>query len=161
MRLSNPELSALISSSIGGDHWITHLEDLRQLEAYANDGSFHEEWRAVKRNAKLRLAEAVLERTGVNVDPDSLFDIQVKRIHEYKRQHLNVLHIVTLYNRIRQNLNLDLTPRTFIFGGKAAPGYSMAKLIIKLINSVGEVVNQDPQVNRHLRVVSDRGSGSA
>jgi starch phosphorylase len=99
------------------------------------------------------LAEEILTRTGIVVDPDSLFDIQVKRIHEYKRQHLNLLHIVTLYERIKQNPNIEMHPRTFVFGGKAAPGYFMAKLIIKLVNAIGEVVNKDPQVNGTLRVV--------
>ena len=152
MRLSNPDLSRLITDSIGNDDWITNLEDLRQLETRADDTGFHQQWQAVKRGAKCRLSDALLKETGISVDPDSLFDIQVKRIHEYKRQHLSVLHIITLYNRIKQNPNLELTPRTFIFGGKAAPGYFMAKLIIKLINSVAAVVNQDPQVNRFLRV---------
>jgi starch phosphorylase len=153
VRLSNPELSSLISEHIGSERWITHMEDLRQLEPYANDSGFHQQWQAVKLANKRKLADQIKNWTGVNVDPDTLFDIQVKRIHEYKRQHLNVLNIVTLYNRIKQNPNLELTPRTFIFGGKAAPGYFMAKLIIKLINSVGDVINQDPQVNSHLRVV--------
>ena len=112
-----------------------------------------ERWRWVKRAAKTRLAALIERRTGVSVDTESLFDIQVKRIHEYKRQHLNLLHIVTLYQRIKQDPHIDLTPRTFIFGGKAAPGYFMAKLIIKLINSVAEVINKDPQVNGLLRVV--------
>ena len=94
-----------------------------------------------------------IKRTGVAVDPDSLFDIQVKRIHEYKRQHLNVLHIISLYHRLKQNPHLDIPPRTFIFGGKAAPSYHMAKLIIKLINSVADVINRDPDINEHLKVV--------
>jgi len=152
MRLSNPQLSQLISRSIGSDHWITHLDDLRKLENFVDDSGFQQEWREVKRAAKSHLAHKLLKETGVSVDPDSLFDIQVKRIHEYKRQHLNVLHIITLYNRIKQNPNIELTPRTVIFGGKAAPGYFMAKLIIKLINSVASVVNQDTQVNQLLRV---------
>jgi starch phosphorylase len=99
------------------------------------------------------LANWLRERTGSQPDPQTLFDVQAKRIHEYKRQHLNLLHIVWLYEQIKQNPNIELTPRTFIFGGKAAPGYFMAKLIIKLINAVGEVINNDPQVNGHLRVV--------
>ncbi len=102
---------------------------------------------------KEALAAVIKERTGVAVDPESLFDIQVKRIHEYKRQHLNVLHIITLYNRLKRHPEQDITPRTFIFGGKAAPGYFMAKLIIKLINSVAEVVNNDPDVRDRLKVV--------
>ena len=99
------------------------------------------------------MAAIIQERTGVAVDPDTLFDIQVKRIHEYKRQHLNVLHIITLYNRLKHDPELEITPRTFIFGGKAAPGYFMAKLIIKLINSVADVVNNDPDVRDRLKVV--------
>jgi starch phosphorylase len=152
LRLSNPELAGLISQSIG-DRWITHLEDLRQLEDHVDDSGFREAWRAVKLSAKSRLAERLNAKTGVTLDPASLFDTQVKRIHEYKRQHLNVLHIVTLYERIKQNPNIEMTPRTFIFGGKAAPGYFMAKLMIKLINAVADVVNRDPQVNDWLRVV--------
>ena len=152
LRLSNPELSNLITRSIGSDRWIKNLEDLRKLEPYADDTAFHQEWMAVKLANKRKLANDIKRLAGIDVDPDSLFDIQVKRIHEYKRQHLNALHIVTLYNRIKQNPNITLTPRTFIFGGKAAPSYFMAKLIIKLINSIAEVVNSDPQVNRYLRV---------
>jgi starch phosphorylase len=152
LRLSNPDLAALISRNIG-DRWVADLDSLRQLEKHADDAGFREEWRSVKLSAKRRLAERIRAKTSVVVDPNTLFDIQVKRIHEYKRQHLNVLHIVTLYERIKQNPNIEMTPRTFIFGGKAAPGYFMAKLIIKLINSVGDVVNRDPQVNSLLRVV--------
>ena len=107
----------------------------------------------MKLENKQALAAIIKERTGVAVNPESLFDIQVKRIHEYKRQHLNVLHIITLYNRLKRHPELDITPRTFIFGGKAAPGYFMAKLIIKLINSVAEVVNNDPDVKDRLKVV--------
>jgi len=153
LRLSNPGLSGLITRCTGSDRWIKNLEELRGLEPWADDSVFHQEWQAVKLASKRKLAEDIKSLTGTDVDPDTLFDIQVKRIHEYKRQHLNALHIVTLYNRIKQNPNIDLTPRTFIFGGKAAPGYFMAKLIIKLINSIAEVVNNDPQVNRFLRVV--------
>jgi starch phosphorylase len=119
----------------------------------ARDASFHEQWRRVKRNNKVRLAGILKERTGVVVDPDSLFDVQVKRIHEYKRQHLNILHVVALYNQLRRNPQMSITPRTVIFGGKAAPGYYMAKLIIKLINSVAEVVNGDSAVDGRLKVV--------
>jgi starch phosphorylase len=106
----------------------------------------------MKLDAKQRFAKLLAGRSGVSVDPESLFDIQVKRIHEYKRQHLNLLHIITLYNRIKQNSGIELSPRTFIFGGKAAPGYFMAKLIIKLVNCVAEVINNDPRVNGLLRV---------
>ncbi len=152
MVLSNPRLTRLISDRIG-DSWIKHLEDLRQLEELADDAEFRAQWRQVKENNKRRLAEHIRKITGVSVDPASLFDIQVKRIHEYKRQHLNALHIITLYNRIRKNPDIQVIPRTFIFGGKAAPGYFMAKLIIQLINCVAEVVNRDPDVRDRLKVV--------
>jgi len=152
MVLSNPGLSELISRQIGKD-WITNLDELRRLEAFADQPDFQSEWRRIKRGNKQRLIELVKVRTGVTADPDSLFDIQVKRIHEYKRQHLNVLHIISLYNRIKDNPETDVTPRTFIFGGKAAPGYFLAKLIIKLINAVGDTVNTDPDVGGRLKVV--------
>jgi starch phosphorylase len=151
MRLSNPGLSGLIASRIG-DFWLKDLNELRRLEAFAGEPDFQKKWRRIKHENKRRLAELVFGSTGVTTDPDSLFDIQVKRIHEYKRQHLNVLHIITLYNRIKENPQDEVTPRTFIFGGKAAPGYFLAKLIIKLINSVAEVVNTDPDVRDRLKV---------
>jgi starch phosphorylase len=150
--LNNTRLTQLISSKIG-DGWITHLDQLRQLEQFVEDPGFRHEWRNIKRAIKEDLSAQILRKTGITVNPDTLFDIQVKRIHEYKRQHLNVLHIITLYNRIKQNPNIDIQPRTFIFGGKAAPGYYMAKLIIKLINSVAEVVNSDTDVRDRLKVV--------
>lgn len=151
MVLSNPRLAALISSRIG-DEWIRNLDELKKLEALADDAEFQAQWRQVKQENKCEQSEYVYEQTGVSLDPDSLFDIQVKRIHEYKRQHLNVLHIITLYNRIKKNPEIQITPRAFIFGGKAAPGYSMAKLIIKLINSVAAVVNSDPDVGNRIKV---------
>lgn len=150
--LANPPLSALIEEVIGGD-WLRHLKKLRQLEPYVDDSDFLVRWRGIKRLAKERLANHIHRSCGISLDTDTLFDIQVKRIHEYKRQHLNVLHIVSLYHRLKQNPSLEITPRTFIFGGKAAPGYRMAKLIIKLINSVADVINRDPQVNQVLKVV--------
>ncbi|GAW68764.1 glycogen phosphorylase [Geoanaerobacter pelophilus] len=150
--LSNPGLARLISESIG-EEWVTAPEKLRKLERFASDPSFLSAWRWVKDANKRALAATILERTGVTVDPESLFDIQVKRIHEYKRQHLNLLHILTLYHRIKRDPGAQIPPRTFIFGGKAAPGYFMAKLIIKLINSVAEVVNTDPEVAGRLKVV--------
>ncbi|TRZ67536.1 MAG: glycogen/starch/alpha-glucan phosphorylase [Rhodocyclaceae bacterium] len=150
--LANPPLAALINETVEGD-WLRNLEKLRQFEPYADNSSFRARWRSIKRLAKAGLAEYIQRCRGISLDPDSLFDIQVKRVHEYKRQHLNVLHIVSLYHRLKQNPALDLVPRTFIFGGKAAPGYHMAKLIIKLINSVGDVIERDPQVNRVLKVV--------
>ncbi len=149
--LNNPRLTKLITSKIG-DNWITHLDDLRQLEQFADDREFQKQWRDVKAGIKRDLAAEIQRRAHVTVNPNSIYDIQVKRIHEYKRQHLNVLHIITLYNRIKRNPQADIQPRTFIFGGKAAPGYFMAKLIIKLINSVAEVVNSDPDVGDRLRV---------
>ncbi len=149
--LSNPGLRSLLDETIG-EGWLTHLTELRKLEPLAGDPAFQTRWRAVKRANKARLADLVRATSGVELNPDWLFDIQVKRIHEYKRQHLNVLHIVSLYNRLKANPDLEIPPRAFIFGGKAAPGYTMAKLIIKLINSVGETVNNDPDVNRFLKV---------
>jgi len=153
MVLSNPRLAALITGKLGGA-WVSNMErELPRLEPWSEDSAFQQEWRQVKRANKADLAGLIQERTGVAVDPDTLFDIQVKRLHEYKRQHLNVLHIITLYNRLKKNPGSDITPRTFVFGGKAAPGYFMAKLIIKLINSVAEVVNSDPDVAGRLKVV--------
>jgi starch phosphorylase len=150
--LSNPRLADLIDDRIGSE-WLTDLARLRELEAYAGDSAFQDAWRKVKSANKERLAKIVKLRTGIVVDPDTLFDIHVKRIHEYKRQHLNVLHIITLYQRLKHDPRFSMMPRTFVFGGKAAPGYFMAKLIIKLINSVGEVVNSDPAVRELLKVV--------
>jgi starch phosphorylase len=152
LALANPGLRALLNDTLG-EQWPADLDLLRQLEDHAGNAAFRRQWRAVKQANKQRLADYIRARTGIGLDPGWLFDIQVKRIHEYKRQHLNVLHIVHLYHRLKQQPNLELTPRTFIFGGKAAPGYRMAKLIIKLINAVADVVNRDPQVNRVLRVV--------
>ena len=152
MVLSNPRLSELITEKIG-DGWIKDLSELKQLESFIDDAEFRQQWREAKQAIKQDLTDYSAEKIGVNVNPESLFDIQVKRIHEYKRQHLNVLYIITLYNRLKQNPDLDIVPRTFFFGGKAAPGYYMAKLIIKLINSVGEVVNNDPEVSDRLKVV--------
>ncbi|MGB0961404.1 MAG: glycogen/starch/alpha-glucan phosphorylase [Mycobacterium sp.] len=149
--LANPGLRTLLDDTIGGG-WMVDLERLRALEPLADDPEFQRRWRAVKRANKARLADFVLATTGVGLDPDWMFDIQVKRIHEYKRQHLNVLHIISLYNRIKQNPDLDIPPRAFVFGGKSAPGYAMAKLIIKLINAVAETVNNDPEVNGRIKV---------
>jgi len=151
--LSNPKLSALITSRIG-DRWIANLEhELGRLEPFANDRDFQREWRVVKAENKRTLAAFIKERTGTSVDPDSLFDIQVKRLHEYKRQHLNALYLIAMFNRLSRNGTSNFTPRTVIFGGKAAPGYRMAKLIIKLITSVADVINQDPRISRVLKVV--------
>jgi glycogen phosphorylase len=150
--LSNPGLTQLITNSIG-DTWPGKLDELRKLVPFADDAAFGELFRSVKLENKKQLATLIKERTGIIVNPSSMFDIQVKRIHEYKRQHLNVLNILTLYLRIKHNPSIDIVPRTFIFGGKAAPGYYTAKLMIKLINSVGEVVNSDPDVKDRLKVV--------
>jgi starch phosphorylase len=150
--LSNPQLTRLITDTIG-ERWITHLDDLRQLEASANNANFQRRWRQIKLDNKQALASRILQRTGIQVNPASLFDIQVKRLHEYKRQHLNMLYAMTLYNRLKRDPSVDMAPRTVIFGGKAAPGYVMAKLIIKLITSVADVVNADPKVGDRLKVV--------
>jgi glycogen phosphorylase len=151
--LSNPKLSALITRHIGHG-WVADLErEFARLEPLAVDAEFQKNWRAVKADNKRVLAGMIKERTGIIVDPNSLFDIQVKRLHEYKRQHLNVLYLVTLYNRLKRSSGSEGTPRTVIFGGKAAPGYRMAKLIIKLINSVAATINQDPLVSQLLKVV--------
>jgi glycogen phosphorylase len=150
--LSNPGLTRLITDSIG-DKWPGKLDELRKLEPFADDAAFRDQFSNVKLENKKHLATLIKERTGITVDPSSMFDIHVKRIHEYKRQHLNVLNIIRLYLCIKQNPNLDIVPRTFIFGGKAAPGYHIAKLLIKLVNSVGEVVNSDPDVRDRIKVV--------
>ena len=151
VQLSNPGLTELITSAIG-PKWLKDLEELRNLEACAEDRSFREQWRKVKAGNKNQLAQLVRDRTGIALNPASLFDVQVKRIHEYKRQHLNVLHIVTLYNRLRRDPGAPIPPRSCLFGGKAAPGYFMAKLIIKLINSVAAKVNADPAAHERLKV---------
>jgi starch phosphorylase len=150
--LSNPGLAALLHEAIGTT-WETDLAQLRKLEKFADDASFQERWRQNKLACKQRLAATIAKRCGVQIDPTSLYDVQAKRIHEYKRQHLNVLHIITLYNRIKRDPAADIVPRTFIFGGKSAPGYEMAKLIIRLITAVGDVVNRDPDVSGRLKVV--------
>jgi starch phosphorylase len=150
--LSNPALTKLITSRIGGD-WLQDLTKLRGLEPLADDEDFRQQWSQVKLANKRRLAARIQNRTGITVAPESLFDVQVKRIHEYKRQHLAALHILTLYLRFRRDPDVDLPARTFIFGGKAAPGYFMAKRIIKFINSIGDLVNTDPAVRDRLKVV--------
>lgn len=150
--LSNPKLSALMTSRIG-KRWIADLEgEIGRLEPLADDGGFRGEWQAVKNYNKRSLGTVIKERTGIIVDPQSLFDVHVKRLHEYKRQHLNVLHLITLYNRLRTSRSA-VAPRTVIFGGKAAPGYRMAKLIIRLINGVADVINHDPKASELLTVV--------
>jgi starch phosphorylase len=153
----NPELAEVISSALG-DGWITDLNRLDALAPLAKDSVFGEMWRRAKRQRKIELADVIEKqyaRRGrpLRVDPDSLFDVQVKRIHEYKRQLLNVLHVVSLYNRIKDGVTAQIVPRTVIFGGKAAPGYHMAKLVIRLINAVGDVVNHDRDANPLLKMV--------
>jgi starch phosphorylase len=149
---SNPSLAALITKSIG-DGWVTDLDQLRQLEPLADDPKFQKKWRSVKMIKKEKLAKLIRETCGVAVDPKSMFDVQVKRIHEYKRQLLNILHVITLYHQLVDNPDRSFVPRTVIFGGKAAPSYWKAKMIIKLITSVAEVVNNDDRINGLLRVV--------
>jgi starch phosphorylase len=152
MLLSNPALASLLSQSVGED-WVRDLDRLRALEPLADDPAFLEQWRLVKRGNKELVAARLRESTGVTIDPGSIFDVQVKRIHEYKRQHLNILHVIALYQRLKSGLGAEMAPRTFIFGGKAAPGYHLAKLIIKLITSVGALVNNDPETKDRLKVV--------
>jgi starch phosphorylase len=152
MVLSNPKLSQLISEHIG-DGWVKDLSLLTALEPLADDPEFRARWREIKHFNKQNLAARAQLRAGVTVDPSSMFDVLVKRIHEYKRQHLKVLHIAWLYHGIKSNPSIEVQPRTFIFAGKAAPGYHIAKLMIKLITSVGDVVNRDPDVRGRLKVV--------
>ncbi|MEM9904036.1 MAG: glycogen/starch/alpha-glucan phosphorylase [Cyanobacteria bacterium P01_D01_bin.44] len=152
MILSNPKLASLLDRSIGSE-WGRHLDQLKKLETLADDTEFQREWWEIKHTNKRQLAKYIEQNNGIVVNPDSMFDIQVKRMHEYKRQHLDVLHIISLYHRLKANPNLDIPPRTFLFGGKAAPGYHMAKLMIKLITSVADVVNNDPAVNERMKVV--------
>ena len=151
MFLSNPRLTRLITEAIGPT-WTTDLTHLSELAPLAEDSAFRQRWQAVKQANKADLARFVAHRFGEEINPETLFDVQVKRIHEYKRQHLNALHIVATYLRLKNNPGRDFVPRTYLFGGKAAPGYHMAKLIIKLINSVGSIVNNDPDVAGRLKI---------
>ena len=150
--LSNPRLSHLLTSRLGPG-WIRDLDKLRRLESMVGDPELLAEWKAIKLHNKLDLSAYIQDRVGIASDPASMFDVLVKRLHEYKRQHLQILHILTLYKRLQRNPELDMVPRTFIFGGKAAPGYHIAKLIIKLIHSTGEIINADPIVRGRLKVV--------
>jgi starch phosphorylase len=152
MVLCNPRLSTFISRAIG-DNWIRNLEELRRLEPMIEDAQFRAEWRDIKRSNKTALAAIIRERTGVTVNPDAIFDVHVKRIHEYKRQHLNILHVIGLYHRLKTDPQLEIHPRVFIFGGKAAPGYHLAKLMIRLITAVGDIINRDPGVRELIKVV--------
>ena len=149
--LANPDLAKLLTEAVG-EGWATDLGKLRQIAPMADDAAFRDRFLAAKRAAKVRFVDWIKAREGVALDPESIFDTQIKRIHEYKRQLLNVLQIVVCYNRLRANPSLDVPPRTFLFAGKAAPAYRLAKLIIKLINDVGSVVNHDPEIRGKLRV---------
>jgi starch phosphorylase len=149
---ANPLLANAISARIG-DGWITQLNELAKLAPHAEDPVFRDEVRGIKQRNKDHLAKYIEAANGLSVNPRSIFDVQVKRMHEYKRQLLNVLHVIALYLRLKKNPALEMVPRTFIFGGKAAPAYATAKLIIKLINSAAEVINADPDVQQQLKVV--------
>lgn len=155
---ANPELAELITGKIGAK-WVTNLSELRKIEKYLDDDKFKAKWREIKHNNKLRLIDFISRNHAVDVNPNSLFDSQVKRFHEYKRQLLNILHVISLYNRIKANPNENIVPRTVIFGGKAAPSYYMAKLIIKLINAVGEHVNNDKVIGDKLKVLFIKNYG--
>jgi len=151
LRNANPELSELITEKIG-DGWITELQQLRKLEPFADDPEFQDSWRTVKRLKKEQLAKWLKQTSGVVIDPVSLFDVQIKRIHEYKRQHLNILETIALWQEMRENPNADWTPRLKLFGGKAAPGYFFAKDIIRLINDAASVINNDPVTQGMLKI---------
>jgi starch phosphorylase len=152
MVLANPRLSHCISQRIG-DEWMRDLSQLRRLEPLAEDPDFRAEWRRIKHANKAALAGMIEQRTGVVVDPSAIFDVQVKRIHEYKRQHLNILHVIGLYHRLKTDPKFTMEPRVFVFGGKAAPGYHLAKLIIRLITAAAEIINRDPGVRDLIKVV--------
>ena len=152
LRLANPELSDLITSKIGKG-WVKDVSQLEKLLPYADDKEFQQQFKAVKLKKKQELAAYIKEHNGIDIDPGSIFDVQVKRLHEYKRQLLNVLHILYLYNKLKTDKSFDMYPHTFIFGAKASPGYARAKLIIKLICDVAKMVNNDPSVNSKLKVV--------
>ena len=148
----NPLLAQWITDKIGGD-WITNLKHINELSVYADDELSQKEFMNIKYKNKVRLAKYIKEHNGIEVDPRSIFDVQVKRLHEYKRQLLNILHVMYLYNKLKQNPGMDFYPRTFIFGAKASAGYMRAKSIIKLINSVGDVINNDASINGKIKVV--------
>ena len=148
----NPLLADWVTSKVG-DEWITDLSAIRKLKLYVDDEKCQHEFMNIKYQNKLRLAKYIKEHNGIDVDPRSIFDVQVKRLHEYKRQLMNILHVMYLYNQVKENPNLDMIPRTFIFGAKAAAGYKIAKLTIKLINAVADVINNDRSINNKLKVV--------
>jgi len=150
--LSNPRLTKFLNGAIG-EGWISDLHELKRIEAFVDDPGFRREWRFIKRSVKEDFTNHVRWTTGVRIDPQSLFDVQVKRIHEYKRQHLNVLHVIALYLQAKFEPNVDFHPRCFVFGGKAAPGYHFAKLMIRLVTAVAEVINKDASLHDRLKVV--------
>ncbi len=149
----NPLLAQWVSEKIGTDAWITDLSFIKNLEKYADDPKAQKEFMDIKYRNKLRLAEYVKAHNHIDIDPNSIFDVQVKRLHEYKRQLLNILHVMYLYNQLKANPNMDFYPTTFIFGAKAAAGYKRAKETIKLINSVADTINNDPSINSKIKVV--------
>jgi len=151
LRACNPNLAKLIDSKIGGS-WTSHLDELKKLEKFADDKAFRDDYMNIKRENKIELARIIKNLCGIDVSPDALFDVQIKRLHEYKRQHLNLLHILTLYHRILNNPSIDITPRVFVFGAKAAPGYELAKHIIHTINAVAAKINNDPRVEGKIKV---------
>lgn len=151
--LSNPELSKLITELLGSDKWITKLDELEKLEKYADDVSVLDRFMNIKQTKKIQLAKYIKEQEGIEIDPHSIYDIQIKRFHEYKRQLLNAFHILDLYFRLKDNSDLDIVPRTFLFGGKAAPGYYRAKAVIKFINDIADLINNDPDINGKIKVV--------
>ncbi len=148
----NPKLTALIAETLGHTDWARDLDQLRGLELFAGNADFQKKFMAVKRENKVALAAVIERECGITVSPDALFDVQIKRLHEYKRQHLNLLHILTLYRRLLKNPNLDIVPRVFVFGAKAAPGYDLAKNIIRAINVIGKRINEDARIGGKLKV---------